>query len=87
LPVIPSAITIDIEGAELLALQGAERTLLNERPIVWCSIHPDMLLKDYNTKPIEVLEFMEKMHYRSTFLAEDHELHFRFDPVAHDSFS
>jgi FkbM family methyltransferase len=81
LPVIPSAITIDIEGAELLALQGAERTLLNERPIVWCSIHPDMLLEDYGTKPIEVLEFMESVGYRSTFLAEDHELHFRLDPA------
>jgi FkbM family methyltransferase len=81
LPIIPTAITIDVEGAELLVLQGAERTLLNERPIVWCSIHPDMMIRDYDTKPIEVLEYMEKMNYQHTLLAVDHEEHWRFDPL------
>ena len=31
----PNAITIDAEGAELIVLQGAKRTLLDTRPLVW----------------------------------------------------
>jgi FkbM family methyltransferase len=81
LPIIPTAITIDVEGAELLVLRGAEDTLTKYRPTVWCSIHPEMTERDYGYPAVHVLEYMEKMNYSSELLAIDHEEHWRFDPL------
>jgi hypothetical protein len=62
-------------------LKGAYDTLMKYRPVVWCSIHPEMTEQDYGYPAVHVLEYMEKMDYSSEFLAEDHEQHFRFDPL------
>lgn len=76
----PTAVTIDIEGAETRALRGAEQTLREYRPVVWCSIHPDLMARDYDTCREDVLGFMEDAGYKSLLLAVDHEEHWRFDP-------
>ncbi len=77
---IPDHITIDVEGAELKVLSGAERTLRKHRPKVWCSVHPDMMERDYNTTVAELLFFMEDCGYEYELLAVDHENHFYFWP-------
>lgn len=74
----PDAITMDVEGAELLVLQGASRVLADRHPKVWISIHPDLGLRDYGVDPEQVIEFMENLDYTATFLAEDHEQHWYF---------
>ena len=79
-PIIPSALTIDVEGAELLVLQGAKRTLERDRPTVWCSVHPDLMERDYNSTPNQLMEYMAGCGYRKHFIATDHEMHYRFDP-------
>ncbi len=38
--VTPDLIKIDVEGAELLVLEGARQTLLNKRPAVILAVHP-----------------------------------------------
>lgn len=77
---VPDALTIDVEGAELLVLRGAERTLREARPLVWCSLHPAFLREQYATEPEAVLEYMARMGYRARLLAIDHEEHWFFDP-------
>lgn len=79
--ITPTALTMDVEGAELLVLKGTKRTLCKYKPKVWVSIHPDMGERDYGVKPGDVLEFMENLGYKSYFLGEDHERHFYFEPV------
>lgn len=78
--ITPDAITIDIEGAELLALKGAEKTLVTFSPKVWVSLHPDLMERDYPpTKPQDVLDFMGRLGYSRVLLGFDHEEHNYFE--------
>lgn len=76
----PDAITIDIEGAELLALKGAVNTLKTHQPLVFVSIHPDLGERDYDLKDEQVQEFLAQFGYDSLHLATDHEQHWFFYP-------
>lgn len=77
---VPDAITIDVEGAELLVLHGAENTLREWHPKVWVSVHPDLMARDYGTGPDELHAFMESLGYRGEHLATDHEQHWMYTP-------
>lgn len=77
------ALTMDVEGSELAVLRGAAGVLDNDRPTVWVSIHTDTEWVDdeYPGQGREaVLDFMSSHRYTATFLARDHEEHWRFDP-------
>lgn len=76
--ITPDAITIDIEGAELLALRGATHTLDEYHPLLWVSIHPDMSVRDYNITDTELHDFLDGFGYRRQHLATDHEEHWMF---------
>ena len=59
----PSFIKIDVEGAELLVLQGAIETLSQHRPIVLC----EMLRKwsaRFSYHPNDIIAFMAGLDYR-----------------------
>lgn len=77
----PKAITIDVEGAEVGVLQGAVSTLANDRPMVWVSIHPDLMFRDYGTVPLDIYGLMVDLDYAATHLATDHEEHWFFEPA------
>lgn len=78
----PDAITIDIEGAELLALQGATDVLEQCRPLVWISIHPDLMERDFGYTDTELHIFMAEMGYHGKHIHTDHEEHWLFTPGA-----
>lgn len=73
--IVPDAITMDIEGAELLALRGAEKTFKSHKPKLWVSIHDDLAKKDYSVKPGEVISYLRSLGYHYLHLATDHESH------------
>lgn len=77
---VPSAITMDVEGAELLVLKGAQETLREHRPRVWVSVHPDLMARDYDCTPDQVHDFMASLGYKAEHLATDHEQHFCYHP-------
>lgn len=58
----PDVIKIDIEGAELLALQGAKKTLQQQKTIVACEIHPHKLPAFGHTAQ-QVKEFFAAIGY------------------------
>lgn len=76
-----SVLTIDVEGAELTVLRGAERTLRTYRPAVYVSVHLDMPWIDekYPGDTAERLdEFMVERGYVGRHLATDHEQHMEY---------
>lgn len=76
--IVPQALTIDVEGAELLVLQSAHSALQNHHPLVWVSIHPDMMMRDYKHHPDQLHAYMAGFGYTGTHLATDHEQHYFF---------
>lgn len=76
--IIPNALTMDVEGAELLILKGAKETIKKHHPKIWISVHPDLGLRDYGVKREETLKFMEDLGYFGKLLATDHEEHWYF---------
>lgn len=64
-------IKVDVEGAELMVLEGAIETLKKDRPIVFV----EMLRKwtaAYDYHPNQIIEFMAKLGYRCFLLNKGH---------------
>jgi len=78
--IIPDAITMDVEGAEFLIIHGATNTLINHRPLVWISVHPDLIARDYGCTDQRLHAFMERLKYTPHLLAIDHEEHWLYLP-------
>ena len=78
--IVPDAITMDVEGAEHLVLRGAREVLTNEGPKVWMSIHPDLMMRDFNVDQSAVFAEMEDMGYTAEHIHTDHEEHWFFSP-------
>jgi len=76
----PNAITIDVEGAELMVLRGAEKTMREIRPLVWVSIHEDAVIERYQQNPKDIYALMESLGYDGTNLGFDHEAHWLYRP-------
>lgn len=79
--IMPNALTIDVEGAELFVLRGAEKTLKENDIKVWVSEHDDMAERDYVVKPGEIATFMQSLGYTREVLATDHERHVYYSKV------
>lgn len=82
--IVPRAIAMDIEGAELRALQGAREVLKQHRPFVWVSIHegtptePGVLHYDFHSSLQEILDLMAGVGYTAEHLGTDWEQHWFF---------
>ena len=79
--IYPDAIGLDTEGAELLILKGAEKTLKKYHPKIWLSLHPGLIVRDYGAKDEEsatkeVMDLLDSYGYKVEFISKDHELHY-----------
>lgn len=72
------ALTIDVEGAELLVLQGAEETLEERNLQVWVSIHWDLMERDFGHTPDQLHAYMDSLGYYGKHIHTDHEAHWLF---------
>jgi FkbM family methyltransferase len=77
----PKALTVDVEGAELIVLKGAENTLKEIRPLVWVSLHEGWVNRPgVEPKNKDVHEFMNSLGYDAKLLGVDHEEHVFYTP-------
>jgi FkbM family methyltransferase len=70
--IVPDALSIDVEGAELLVLRGAKKTLDLNHPLIWLSLHDlnGALTYDYRTTKDEVFQFLTEHGYKMTWLED-----------------
>lgn len=71
----PDHVSVDVEGAELLVLQGMREVLKQKKPLLWVSVHKDLIQRDYNATAEDVYFFLDDCGYDLEILAEDHETH------------
>lgn len=76
----PDVITMDVEGAELEVLRGAEAVLRSSKPLVYVSIHPDFMMDKYGYGKQQLLDFMESYGYSGNLMENIHEEHWLFIP-------
>ena len=78
---VPTILNIDVEGAEYLVLEGAAKTLTDNKVDVFVSIHPEMMFHIHQKYTTELIGLMGSFGYGWKYLAFDHEFHFHFFKV------
>jgi FkbM family methyltransferase len=70
--IAPKGMSIDVEGAELLVLKGAEQTLRRSHPLIWLSLHDlsGAIDYDYHTTKEEIFGFLTACGYNMTWLED-----------------
>lgn len=71
-------ITMDIEGSEYEALQGAEHIIMRDKPALFISIHPAFMYNGHGHTSDDLIHMLDKWGYDNTFLGYDHESHHMF---------
>lgn len=71
-------ITMDIEGSEYEALQGAEQMIKRDKPIMFISVHPEFMWKAHHHSPDDLHVMLDHWGYDGTYLAFDHEQHWMY---------
>lgn len=71
-------LTMDVEGAEYNVLLGASSVLIDDKPIVFISIHPEFIRERFGYTPDDVFSHMELLGYEGSYLGYDHEQHWMF---------
>jgi FkbM family methyltransferase len=60
--IAPDLIKIDVEGAELLVLQGAEELFQRVSPVLLVAIHPEPM-RTMGTAPVDLIAFLKARGY------------------------
>jgi len=83
--VIPTLLTMDVEGSEWEVLQGAEKTIDGYKPTIFLSLHPEFLIDQYKKYSYEVRRWLMDKGYKEQLLDWQHEGHFLYEPIKHFS--
>lgn len=71
-------ITMDIEGSEYEAIEGATELIKRDHPILFISVHPEFMWREHHHSTDDFHIMLQKMGYEPTFLAFDHEKHYMY---------
>lgn len=74
-------ITIDIEGSEYEAVEGASRVIRRDKPTIFISVHPEFMWREHHHSPDDLHVMLKNWGYEATYLAFDHEQHWMYKPI------
>lgn len=77
----PDMITMDVEGAEIQVLWGAEQTLRKYHPRIYLSLHPEFLWQNYHEYSHDLREWIKAIGYKETLLDYQHEVHLLYEAI------
>jgi hypothetical protein len=61
---------MDIEGAEINALEGAKETLQKHKPTLYIEVN-SALLKCFKKTPLNLIEFLKKIGYQNFYYQDE----------------
>src|SRR5437899_6606044 len=79
--IVPKAISIDVEGAEVLVLRGAQKTITTYKPLLWVSVHTvnGAIFYSYGHTLMDVFQAIRGCcPYNRTWLEVDGDEHWLF---------
>ncbi len=77
--IYPNMVTIDVEGSEWHVLQGMTTVIDKSQPLIYVSIHHDIMYLRYKKWFQDIyLGTLKPLGYKAAFLDHDHESHFVF---------
>jgi len=76
---IPTALSIDVEGSEWEVLKGAEQTLRKHKPKIWLSAHPEFQWRMYGCYTYDMRNWIKDIGYIETLLDYNHEVHLYYE--------
>jgi len=68
---LPALVKVDVEGAELLVLQGAEKWCLDERPPIWMLEINRIADTRFNYQPEDLVDHFATYDYRQFFWSDN----------------
>ena len=71
--VVPTVISLDVEGSEGRVLRGAEQTLRASHPAIYLSLHPEFIHEQYGEWGAELRKWLIDLGYKETLI--DYPLH------------
>lgn len=77
---IPTVIVFDVEGSEWEVLKGAEKTIVEHRPILFASIHPEFMFHQFGAYSRDFRNWIIDHYYDETIVDYQHELHTIYVP-------
>jgi len=78
--IIPTALSLDVEGSEGRVLRGAEQTLREHHPKIWLSLHPEFLREQYDEWGAELRAWIIGLGYKETLIDYPlHEVHIYYE--------
>jgi FkbM family methyltransferase len=71
----PTVLSFDVEGSEFHVLRGAERIIDTFKPIIYASIHPEMLMLHWGEWSRDLRNWINDKGYTELMVDYQHELH------------
>ena len=77
--IVPTIITFDCEGSDWEVMKGAEKTLIDHKPTIFGSVHPEFMFHQFNQYSADFRRWIKAFGYNETILDYQHELHVLYE--------